>query len=69
MTTTPKRTTYTPLVLGLMRRLLDAYRKSKKRRADVALEELLHDHEQAQRRSHDPSVPLPPMQYPPEPPA
>jgi hypothetical protein len=30
-----------------MRRLRDAYRKSKKRRADAALEDLLRDHEAA----------------------
>jgi hypothetical protein len=55
-------------VLKLWRRLRDSYRKSRKRRADVALEELFEDYEQGQRRSRDPSVPLPPMQYPPDPP-
>jgi hypothetical protein len=68
MTTAPNRTTYTPFVLELWRRLRDSYRKRNKRRADDALEELLLDHAQAERRSRDPSVPLPPMQYPPEPP-
>jgi hypothetical protein len=67
--TAPNRTTYTPIVLELWRRLRDLHRKNEKRKADVALEELLQDHEQAQRRGRDRSAPLPPMQYPPEPPA
>jgi hypothetical protein len=54
-------------VLKLWRWLRDSYRKSTKRRAEAALRELLEDHEQAERRRRDPSVPLPPMQYPPDP--
>jgi hypothetical protein len=61
MTTAPNRTTYTPLVLKLWRWLRESYRKNTKRRADVALDELLPDHERAVRRSHDPTAHIPPM--------
>jgi hypothetical protein len=50
-------------VIRLWRWLRGSYRKSKKRRADVALEELLEGHEQAQQRGRGESVSLPPMQY------
>ena len=47
---------------SLWRRLRDAYRRSEKRRDELAGEKVLLEHERQERENSDPRTPIPPMQ-------